>query len=50
MPIHEEAYRPACDCRRGLHHRLLAIERDGEIVWVWIGSHAEYDLLLRRKG
>jgi hypothetical protein len=36
--------------RVGLHHRALATERDGVMVWVWIGSHAEYDLLLRRKG
>ena len=36
--------------RVGLHHRALATERNGEIVWIWIGSHAEYDLLLRRKG
>jgi hypothetical protein len=26
---------------------LLAIEDDGEIAWFWIGSHAEYDQLLR---
>jgi hypothetical protein len=36
--------------RVGLHHRALATEQDGEIVWVWVGSHAEYDLLLRRNG
>ena len=36
--------------RVGLHHRALGIQRDGEIVWVWIGSHADYDLLLHRKG
>jgi hypothetical protein len=36
--------------RVGLHYRALATERNGEIVWIWIGSHAEYDLLLRRKG
>ncbi len=36
--------------RVGLHHRALAVERDGELIWTWIGSHAEYDLLLRRKG
>ena len=34
--------------RVGLHHRALATEREDEIVWLWIGSHAEYDLLLRR--
>ena len=36
--------------RVGLHHRALAVERGGELVWIWICSHAEYDLLLRRKG
>lgn len=36
--------------RVGLHHRALAVERGEEMVWIWIGSHAEYDLLLRRKG
>lgn len=35
--------------RVGLHHRALATERNEEIVWIWIGTHAEYDLLLRRK-
>ncbi len=36
--------------RVGLHYRALAIERGSEVVWVWIGSHADYDLLLRRQG
>ena len=36
--------------RVGLHHRGLATERNEEFVWIWIGTHAEYDLLLRRKG
>ena len=36
--------------RVGLHHRALAAERNEEIIWIWIGTHAEYDLLLRRKG
>jgi len=36
--------------RVGLHHRALAAERNEESVWIWIGTHAEYDLLLRRKG
>jgi len=34
----------------GLHHRALATERNDEIVRVWIGTHAEYDLLIQRKG
>ncbi|MGL4514649.1 MAG: hypothetical protein ACRCT8_16290 [Lacipirellulaceae bacterium] len=32
--------------RIGLHHRALAVERDDAMVWVWIGSHDEYDRLL----
>lgn len=36
--------------RVGLHHRALAAERNEEIVWIWIGTHAEYDLRLRRTG
>ena len=33
--------------RVGLGHRVLAIEESGGFSWVWIGSHAEYDRLLR---
>jgi hypothetical protein len=29
----------------GLHHRALAVEHEAEVVWFWIGSHAEYDRL-----
>ncbi len=33
--------------RIGLNHRALAVADDGGFIWVWIGSHAEYDRLLR---
>ncbi|MBE9145119.1 ParE family toxin-like protein [Planktothrix mougeotii] len=33
--------------RIGIHYRALAVEENGEMVWFWIGSHAEYDRLLR---
>jgi hypothetical protein len=33
--------------RIGLHYRALAVAHDDVIVWFWIGSHAEYDQLLR---
>ena len=33
--------------RVGLHYRALAIEADSVTVWVWIGTHAEYDTLVR---
>lgn len=33
--------------RVGLHYRALAVEEAGTLIWVWIGSHAEYDKLIR---
>lgn len=33
--------------RVGLHYRALGTFHDERIIWVWIGTHAEYDLLLR---
>jgi hypothetical protein len=28
--------------RVGLHYRALALETGGDMLWFWIGSHAEY--------
>ncbi len=36
--------------RVGLHYRALAVEDGADLMWVWIGSHAEYDRLLRGQG
>ena len=33
--------------RVGLRYRALAVEEDGDLVWFWIGSHADYDSLIR---
>ena len=35
--------------RIGLHYRSLAVEAGRDLVWFWIGSHAEYDKLVGRK-
>jgi hypothetical protein len=32
--------------RVGIHYRALGIESDSDIVWFWIGSHADYDRLI----
>lgn len=32
--------------RVGLHYRALAVEDDGDILWVWIGTHDAYDRLV----
>lgn len=33
--------------RVGLHHRALAMEDDEGFIWVWIGTHAEYERLIK---
>ena len=32
--------------RVGLHYRALAVEAGEDVVWFWIGHHAEYDRLI----
>lgn len=39
---------PLWSVRVGLSYRALAMEKSGDFYWFWIGSHAEYDLLLSR--
>ena len=35
--------------RVGLYYRALALEAEQDLVWFWIGSHADYDKLVGRK-
>ena len=35
--------------RVGLHYRALAATAGDDLVWFWVGSHAEYDRLVGRK-
>jgi len=35
--------------RVGLHYRALAVEHGRDIVWFWVGHHAEYDGMLGQK-
>jgi hypothetical protein len=34
--------------RIGKNYRALAVEGEGGFHWFWIGSHADYDALIRR--
>ena len=34
--------------RVGLHFRAVGVEEDSDLVWFWIGSHAEYDKIVGR--
>jgi len=33
--------------RISLKHRALAVEADDGLVWFWIGTHADYDRLIK---
>jgi hypothetical protein len=33
--------------RVGLRYRALAVESGDDLVWFWIGSHADYDALIK---
>jgi hypothetical protein len=33
--------------RIGDHHRALGMLKEGCVTWVWIGTHAEYDKMVR---
>ncbi len=39
---------PVYSVRVGLNYRVLGLLENDHIYWFWIGSHAEYDELLKR--
>ena len=41
------AARPIYSARVGLGYRALAVRDDDTVVWFWIGTHADYDRLIR---
>ncbi len=42
------ATEPVFSARITLHHRALAVRQDDTWIWFWIGSHSDYDTLLKR--
>ncbi len=40
--------RPIFSVRIGVGYRAVGIVEGDEITWFWIGSHADYDNLLKR--
>jgi hypothetical protein len=40
--------RPIFSVRISIHYRAVGIVEGDEITWFWIGSHADYDNLLKR--
>ncbi len=39
---------PIYPARVSLNYRALGLLENGQIYWFWIGTHAEYDELLKR--
>jgi len=39
---------PIYSVRVGIGYRSLGLLEDDHIFWFWVGSHAEYDQLLKR--
>lgn len=39
--------RPIVSVRIGLHWRAVGVREGETVIWSWIGSHADYDHLLR---
>lgn len=35
--------------RVGMHYRALATQSGDDAIWFWIGTHAEYDAILKRR-
>lgn len=46
-PIH--AKDPIYSARVGMHYRAVGVLTGNEIIWFWIGTHAEYDRLIARR-
>jgi hypothetical protein len=42
-------HEPIYSVRIGLHWRALALVENDATTWWWIGSHAEYDALLKQR-
>jgi hypothetical protein len=36
--------------RIGLNYRALAVQDEQDYIWVWIGTHDEYEQILKRQG
>ncbi|MCL4705245.1 hypothetical protein KJ068_08805 [bacterium] len=45
-PIHPT--KPIYSVRINIDYRAVGVLENAEIVWFWIGTHAEYDKLIKR--
>jgi len=40
--------RPIYSVRISMDYRAIGIRNDSDMIWYWIGSHAEYDKLIQQ--
>jgi hypothetical protein len=40
--------RPIYSVRVGLNYRAVGVRDGQDVIWFWIGSHAEYDKLIQQ--
>lgn len=40
--------KPIYSVRISLNYRALGVEEGNDIIWFWIGSHAEYERMLKK--
>lgn len=45
--LHFKRIRDYWSVRVGLHYRALGTDVEDGVLWGWIGSHAEYDRIIR---
>lgn len=46
--LHLKRVGPFWSARIGLYYWALAVTSEDDLVWFWIGSHAQYDKLLNQ--
>jgi hypothetical protein len=53
--LRQDSYHPSLHVKKigrfwsvrvGLHYRALAVEHEADVIWFWIGTHADYDKLI----
>jgi hypothetical protein len=45
--LHFKQVKKYWSVRVGLKYRAIGIEEEGNVIWLWIGSHSDYDNLIK---
>lgn len=46
--LHFKMVRKYASVRVGKRYRAIAVEAEDRLLWFWIGTHGEYDKLIKR--